>query len=221
MCGRFTLSTSPQALKDSFPLFDFSLHQPRYNIAPTQGVLAFRQLADAAGPECLRLRWGLVPHWALDAKIGYRMINARAETVASKPAFRSSFKGRRCLVLADGYYEWHKLDQGKQPYYICRRDRKPFAFAGLWDHWEKAQSPIDSCTIITTAANDLTKPIHDRMPVIVDEKDYAPWLDPGLNSAERLQPLLVPFHDDVLSAFPVGTGVNNPRNDVPECVQPL
>lgn len=219
MCGRFTITASAVALKETFPLFDLPDYVPRYNVAPTQKVPAIVQRGD--GPQATFLRWGLVPHWADDPKVGYRMINARAETVASKPAFRSPFRKHRCLVLADGYYEWQKREEGKQPYLICRRDRRPFAFAGLWDHWEKGETPIDSCTLITTNANEFTGTIHDRMPVILDPRDQELWLDSEVQDAERLQALLVPCADDLLTAYPVSTQVNNPRNDKPVCVQPL
>jgi len=219
VCGRFTITASAVALKETFPLFDLPDHVPRYNMAPTQMIPAIVQRGD--GPKSAFLRWGLVPHWADDAKIGYRMINARAETVASKPAFRSPFRKRRCLVLADGYYEWQKREEGKQPYWICRCDRRPFAFAGLWDHWEKGDKPIDSCTLITTSANDFTAAIHDRMPVILDSEDHDLWLDTEAQEPERLQRLLVPCAIDLLTAFPVSTLVNNPRVDKPDCVRPL
>src|SRR5262249_23720667 len=166
MCGRFTLRSSAHALKEVFPLFDGPDPEPRYNIAPTQEVLAVRQLPQAARPEFVRLRWGLIPHWADDPKVGYRMINARVETAASNPAFRTPFPQSRCLILADGFYEWKKTDGSKQPFYIRLKDDKPFAFAGLYDHWHKGE-PIDSCTILTTDANDLMQSLHDRMPVIL------------------------------------------------------
>lgn len=221
MCGRFTLTASPHALKEAFPLFELSDYQPRYNIAPSQQVAAILHRAGATRPECLRLRWGLVPHWADDPKVGYRLINARAETVATKSAFRESFRQRRCLVLADGYYEWQKREDGKQPYYICRRDHRPFAFVGLWDHWEKGEQPIDSCTIITTDAGDFTRPIHDRVPVILDARDYDVWIDPSIKDTEQLQGLLAACPDDVLTAYPISTRVNNPRFDRPECTEPI
>jgi len=146
MCGRFTLTSSAKVLKDFFPLLDMPEIQPRYNIAPTQPVLAVRHLPQHPRPEIATLRWGLVPHWADDIKIGYSLINARSETAASKPAFREPFRDRRCLILADGFYEWQKVDGRKQPYYIRRKDGKPFAFAGLWDRWRKGDQAVESCT---------------------------------------------------------------------------
>ncbi len=220
MCGRFTLTASAQALKELFPLFDEADPEPRYNIAPTQTVLAVRQLAQAARPEFVPLRWGLIPHWADDPKIGYRMINARAETAASKPAFRSPFRQSRCLILADGYYEWKKTDGSKQPFYIRRKDGKPFAFAGLYSHWDKEEKPIDSCTILTTDANELMRPLHDRMPVILAPSVFAQWLDPTQHEPEPLQALLRPFPSEAMTAFPIGTYVNNARNQGPACVAP-
>ena len=221
MCGRFTLRASAQALKEQFPLFDQAELAPRYNIAPTQLVLAVRQLAQAARPEFVQLRWGLIPHWADDPKVGYRMINARAETAASKPAFSTPFRQSRCLILADGFYEWKKKDGSKQPYYIRMKDGKPFAFAGLYSHWSKEETPIDSCTILTTDANDLVRPLHDRMPVILDPAAFTQWLDPGQRKPEALLGLLRPFPSDAMTAIPISTFVNNARNEGPECVAPL
>ena len=221
MCGRFTLRASAQALKEQFPLFDQAELEPRYNIAPTQQVLAVRQLPQAARPEFVQLRWGLIPHWADDPKVGYRMINARAETAASKPAFSTPFRQSRCLILADGFYEWKKKDGSKQPYYIRMKDGKPFAFAGLYSHWSKEETPIDSCTILTTDANDLVRPLHDRMPVILDPAAFTQWLDPGQRKPEALLGLLRPFPSDAMTAIPISTFVNNARNEGPECVAPL
>jgi putative SOS response-associated peptidase YedK len=221
MCGRFTLTASAQALKESFPLFEEAALEPHYNIAPTQQVLAVRQLPQVARPEFVRLRWGLIPYWADDPKVGYRMINARVETAASKPAFRLPFRQNRCLILADGFYEWRKTDGSKQPYYIRLKDGKPFAFAGLYSHWDKGETPVDSCTILTTSANDLMQPLHDRMPVILDPRVYAQWLDPTQHQPERLQPLLQPFPSEAMTAIPISTYVNNARNEGPECIAPL
>src|SRR5262245_50704548 len=165
MCGRFTL-TAPAAVKELFPLFDVSALEAHYNIAPSQNVAAVRLGDDR--PELVMLRWGLVPHWADNPKVGYRLINARAETAATAPAFRDAFPRRRCLVLADGFYEWQKSGDSKQPYFIHRKDSKLFAFAGLWEHWRRAGQTIDSCTILTTDANELVQPLHDRMPVILE-----------------------------------------------------
>jgi putative SOS response-associated peptidase YedK len=221
MCGRFTLTSSAKILKEFFPLLDIAEAQPRYNIAPTQPVIAVRHLPQHAGPEVAALRWGLVPHWADDIKIGYRLINARSETAAEKPAFRKAFRDRRCLILSDGFYEWQKLEGRKQPYYIRRRDGKPFAFAGLWENWSKGEAPVQSCTILTTDANELMRPLHDRMPVILDPGDFDRWLDPTVNKPDEVQPLLTPCPADWLQAIPVSSHVNNPRNEDASCVTPL
>ena len=221
MCGRYTLRTPPAELAQFFGLLREPDVRPRFNIAPTQQVLAVRFDEAAAPREPVLLRWGLVPFWADDLKIGNRMINARSDTVAAKPAFRASFKRRRCLVLADGFFEWRQLDSGKQPYHIRLKSDEPFAFAGLWEHWNKGQTPVDSCTIITTDANDFMSSIHDRMPVILPPDSYDLWLDPHNQDAPALTALLRPYADDDLTAVPVSTIVNNPRNDLPACVQPL
>lgn len=219
MCGRYTMATPGQSLKIHFQLEEVPDLPFRYNIAPTQNVAAVR--ATTTGRALGLLRWGLIPHWADDPKIGYRLINARADTVASKPSFRSAFKQRRCLIAADGFYEWQKQDGAKQPFYIRRQDGEPFAFAGLWEHWQGVEEGIESCTIITTDANELMKPIHDRMPVILAPADYDRWLDPAVQKADLLQPLLRPFPADALAAFPVSTRVNNAKNEGPTCIEAL
>ena len=194
---------------------------PRYNIAPTQEVAAVRQ--GEQGRELSMLKWGLVPSWAKDPGIGARMINARAESVADKPSFRSAFKRRRCLILADGFYEWKKTGaRTKQPYYIFLRDRQPFAFAGLWEHWKGPDGgEMPSCTIITTGANELLSELHDRMPVILGEEEYDRWLDPKFDDAETLKSLLGPYAALDMTCYPVSTIVNNARNETPECVERL
>jgi putative SOS response-associated peptidase YedK len=167
------------------------------------------------------LRWGLIPSWAKDPAVGARTINARAETVAEKPSFRAAFRRRRCLVLADGYYEWRKEGSKKQPYYIRMRDEAPFAFAGLWEYWSPGDDAetLETCTLITTEANELTRAIHDRMPVILPPDAYEVWLDPELDDRPRLLSLLRPYESQALIADPVSTHVNNPKHDDPECVQ--
>lgn len=222
MCGRYTLRASPQLLQEIFSLMREPDLKPRYNVAPGQTVAAVVFDPDRSPHELTAFRWGLVPSWAKDPKIGYRTINARAETVAQKPSFRAAFKRRRCLIPADGFYEWKKLDaKHKQPYFITRRDEQPFAFAGLFEHWSAADgSVIDSCTIITTDANEPMSDLHHRMPVILDRHDYDRWIDPAQQDAQQLQALLRPAPDDWLQFIPVSTLVNNPRNDSPECVQP-
>jgi len=218
MCGRFTLRTSPRSVADAFGLNDVPLFEPRYNIAPTQPVAAI-QLQDGHR-QLSFLRWGLIPSWADDPSIGNRMINARAEGVADKPSFRSAFKKSRCLIVADGFYEWKKLDKSKQPYYIKLQDECPFAFAGLAEHWHRGDQTIDSCTIITTDPNELMVGIHDRMPVILPPDAYDLWLDPEFQDKEKLLSMLRPYPAEGMVAYPVSTIVNSPRNENPACVEP-
>jgi putative SOS response-associated peptidase YedK len=195
----------------------------RFNIAPTQPIAAVRWLPDEGQRQLSLLRWGLVPSWAKDPAMGNRMINARAETVAEKPSFRAAFKRRRCLIPADGYYEWQKVGKRKQPYYFRMKDDRPFAFAGLWEQWSggkgDAPEPMETCTIITTEANELGRPIHDRMPVIVHPDEYAFWLDPRVEDRSRLETLLRPYDPGEMMAEPVTTHVNNVRNDDPKCLE--
>jgi putative SOS response-associated peptidase YedK len=218
MCGRFTLRAPAHVLAEAFGVSEVSVISPRFNIAPTQNVLALR-LNDQHHREMALLKWGLIPSWSADPKIGNQMINARAGTVAEKPSFRSAFKKRRCLVVADGFYEWKKDGQHKQPYFIHLKSDQPFAFAGLWEYWKKADTPIESCTIITTDANALMADLHDRMPVILPKDAAEVWLDESVEDAEALKSLLVPYPDDDLEAYPVSTVVNSPKNDVAECVE--
>ena len=217
MCGRFTLRSSPRAVAEAFGLPDAPLF-PRYNIAPTQSVAAI-QWQDGAR-HLNFLRWGLVPFWAKDVSIGSRMINARADTVAEKPAYRAAFKKRRCLILADGFYEWDQESKPKQPYYIRMKDERSFAIAGLYEHWDKGLEPVNSCAMITTDANSVLSGFHDRMPVILAPDDYDLWLDPEFEGKEKLLSLLRPFDPDEMTAYPVSTVVNNARNESPDCVQP-
>jgi putative SOS response-associated peptidase YedK len=219
MCGRFTLTSSPDQLTALFGLVELTRIEPRYNIAPTQTVFAVR-VNQAGEREPGFFRWGLIPSWADDPAIGNRMINARSETVADKPAFRSAFRKRRCLIPASGFYEWQKTGGQKQPYHIRTRDGQPFAFAGLWERWEKGGEPVESCTILTAEANDLMRPLHERMPVILHREDYDRWLDTGLQEPRKLVPLLVPYSGDELTAYPVSTQVNNARHDDARCVEP-
>ncbi len=221
MCGRFTLTVDPADLQESFSDVIFpSKFAPRFNIAPTQPVLAIpnddKYKADF-------FVWGLIPMWAKDPRIGNRMINARAETLAEKPAFRGVLKYKRCLILADGFYEWKSAGgkKSKTPFFIHMKDRKPFAFAGLWDAWNSPDgSLIKTCTIITTEPNELMSLIHNRMPAILHPRDYAKWLDPAPQTPDLLRPLLKPFPADNMDAYPVTTLVNKPINDTPELVVP-
>jgi putative SOS response-associated peptidase YedK len=218
MCGRFATHTPSKDLAERFEASHRTTVDPRkYNIAPSQQVLAVRN-NDEGERELVDLRWGLVPSWAKDVKTGYSMINARAETVAEKPSFKRPLKSRRCLIAADGFYEWQKYEDGsKQPYFIHLQKNEPFAFAGLWEHWEGKDElkgkVIESCTIIVTRANRLMQPIHDRMPVILPPKHYKEWLNPDIHDPKPLLPLLMPLDPELMEAWPVSSAVNNPRNE--------
>ena len=213
MCGRFLLTSPVDALGQLFLFDDRPNLAPRYNVAPSQDVPIVRRRRDADRRELVLARWGLVPFWARDEKIGHKLINARAESVTSKPAFREAFqRGRRCLIPADGFYEWQKTEAGrKQPYLVRPRAGGPLAFAGLFELWRpEGRAPLLSCTILTTAANATVAPLHDRMPVILAEAGFEPWLAADVDEASTL---LVPCPDDALEAVPVSTRVNSPRND--------
>jgi putative SOS response-associated peptidase YedK len=219
MCGRFRLSKTDKAVMKQFGVEIDPDYSPRYNISPSQSVLAIRQ--DAAQPVRLlsKLRWGLVPFWAKDLAIGYKMINARSETVLEKPAYRDSFKKRRCLIPADGFYEWKKVGKEKQPYNFGMTDDSIFAFAGIWDTWKSPDgTPVESCSILTTTPNALVADVHDRMPVILDRDDYEQWLDPGVKEPSTLTELLKPFAANRMRSYPVSRLVNSPKNDKPECI---
>lgn len=222
MCGRFTLSGPGDVVAAVFELSEVPPIVPRYNITPTQPVSAVLLAAESSQRRVATFRWGLIPSWAKDSAIGARMINARAETVATKPSFRSAFRLRRCLVIADGFYEWQKLDRRKQPFHIRMRDGRPFAFAGLWERWKGTHGDVvDSCTLITTEPNELIAPLHNRMPVILAPESYERWLDPDMDQPDKLERLLRPYSADEMTAYPVGTRVNNPANDTSECIRPL
>lgn len=222
MCGRYTLTASAEDLAGWFgttgPLPELV---PSYNIAPTQEVPVVG--VDGEGERRLRLlKWGLVPSWANDPEIGARMINARAESVADKPAYRAAFKRRRCLIPADGFYEWQKQNGGpKQPFHVKMENGEPFAFAGLWESWQGEEETVRSCAIITTDANEMLGEIHDRMPVILSPDSYGTWLDPELQDADKLLPLLQPCPPGEMEVYPVSRTVNSPANDEPSCVEPL
>jgi putative SOS response-associated peptidase YedK len=220
MCGRYVIKSPAAKLKVRFQLDDVPLFEPRYNIAPTQPVPIVRRL-DQSKRELAVARWGLIPSWAKDAKIGNRLINARGETIAEKPSFRSAFRKRRCLVPADGFYEWKKIDGGKQPHFIHLRDEEPFAFAGLWEQWTDPEDGevIESCTIVTTEANALMRTLHDRMPVIMPPKVYDRWLDSATQDLDALKGLLRPYPSEEMAAYPVSAYVNNPRHEGPKCVE--
>jgi putative SOS response-associated peptidase YedK len=230
MCGRFTLRTPATVLIEHFDLdvrneTQLALFDPRYNIAPTQDVVVVRADADTGRRAASMMRWGLLPSWTKQIAGGPPMINARSETLAEKPAFRPAFGSRRCLIPADGFYEW-QLTPGarkgkKQPYYIHRPDGNPFAFAGLWETWRNPDSQlvIESCTIVTTGANAALASLHDRMPVILAPNDYGLWLDAKVNEPTKLQYLLASCGDDELMAEPVSTHVNRVANDDPRCIE--
>ena len=196
--------------------------QPRYNIAPTQPIAAVRISPGNKQRELTHFHWGLIPFWAKDIKIGSKMINARSETAAEKPSFRNAMRYRRCLVPADGFYEWQKVDGRKQPVRIQRKDGGLFAIAGLWEQWQGQDgSEIESCTLLTTQPNELLSQVHNRMPVILNPDDFDLWLDISAQNASAVQHLLRPYPGDEMRYYPVSTYVNSPYNDGPGCIEPL
>jgi putative SOS response-associated peptidase YedK len=218
MCGRFQFAP-PEDWVEEFGLTDVPEVLPRYNIAPSNDVVAVR--ADRAGQRKARwLKWGLVPYWADDPAVGNRLINARAESVATRPAFRDACRDRRCLIPAQGFYEWKKVGRTREPWLIRLEGGRTFAFAGLWDRWAKGEERIESCAIVTGPANELVAPIHDRMPVIVDPAAYAAWLDPKATEHD-LRGLLVPFDAARMEAFPVSARVNGTDVDDAELARPV
>lgn len=225
MCGRFVSTTTPQQLADYFSVDELVVDQvgENYNVAPTQEVLVVTE--DADRQRVLdAYHWGLIPHWAKDRSAGNRMINARAETVADKPAFRKAFAHRRCIIPADGFFEWKKAGGGKrkQPYFIHPTVEPVFAFAGLWERWHDplAGSDLRSCTIVTGDPNEVVAPIHDRMPVVLPREHWDAWLDPSNADVEALKKLLVPALGKDFTAYPVSTRVNSPRNNAPGNLDP-
>ena len=220
MCGRFIQCTSGDRLAERFHLSTAPELTPRYNVAPSQPVGAIRSAEDGRR-EWVALRWGLIPAWAPEPRTGYSTINARAETVADKPTYRQAFRRRRCLIPADGFYEWVKLGARKQPYCIAPADGQPVAFAGLWERWERDGQVLESCTILVTQANVRIASIHDRMPVILEPAVEARWLDPAVTDPAALRPLLVPCAPERLRVWPVGTAVNATRHDGPDLMAPV
>jgi len=221
MCGRFTQTATPETIAKHFKLPDVPLFTKNYNVSPSHKVAVVRLHAESGQRDAVLFRWGLIPSWAKDMKIGFQCINAKAETISEKPAFRSAFRKKRCLIVADGFYEWQKTTRDgkerKQAMRICRKDRDLFAFAGLWERWEGdggRDEPIESCTIITTAPNELMRAIHNRMPVILPPDAYEQWLDP-LSQPEALRMLLRSCPSEDLEAYPVTALVGNPRNNAP------
>lgn len=220
MCGRFTLRTPAERLAEEFSVEEFPSVEARYNIAPTQAILGISQ-ADG-GRQVKQFRWGLVPSWAKDSSMGGKLINARSETVQEKPAFRNAFKRRRCLIPADGFYEWQRRDGYSQPYYFKMSDERPFAFAGLWERWGGPDGEVlESCAILTTEANEVLRPIHDRMPVILSAEDYGPWLDDDLRKMDLVKELLRPYPATEMRAYPVSRSVNSPQRRGAELVNPI
>ena len=221
MCGRYTAAMSWSELVDLYEITETGIPlnvAPRYNVAPTQTVPIVRSVPN--GREFAMVRWGLVPSWSKGPDSRYSMINARAETVTEKPSFRTPFRRRRCLVPADGFYEWKKANGAKQPYRIALNDGRPFAFAGLWDSWESAdETAIESCTIIVTDANELVRPIHDRMPVILDPGNHVRWLDVEGTPADEAAEMLRSYPSERMTAYPVSRMVNSPKNDDPKCIE--
>jgi putative SOS response-associated peptidase YedK len=218
MCGRFILKTSLVRLQGAFGFAERPNLQARYNIAPGQAVPVVRMSANGQGRELAMLSWGLIPFWSKETKIAHKCVNARAESLATAPSFREAFRRRRCLIPADGFYEWRKVDgrAAKQPMLIRRRDGEPFGLAGLWEHWRGPEQAIESCTIITTTANELTAPIHHRMPVILDAADHERWLDPSRRDGGEL---LRPCPAEWLEAVPVSPRVNSVRDEGPELLE--
>ena len=221
MCGRFDLHLPIEFLADYFGVPVLQGLHPHFNISPTQQVLVIR--TDQAGSRHFAfLKWGLIPSWAKDLSIGSKLINARSETVDVKPSFRNAFKYQRCVVPANGFYEWENVGGKKKPLYVKMKDDSPMIFAGLWDHWKSAEgNVIESCTILTSTSNDLIKPLHDRMPVILDKQDVDLWLDPQVKAPGKLKNLFIPCSPEKMEMFPVSEIVNSTRNDIVECILPL
>lgn len=219
MCGRFTLQITPEMLAEIFGLSETPQSlAPRYNIAPTQQIPIIRQLADSANHLSFA-HWGLIPSWAKDKSIGNHMINARAETVHEKPSFRHAVKYRRCLIPSSGFFEWRKDGNIKIPLYIHLKDSSPMVYAGLWESWKSPEGDnLESCTILTTAANKLIEPLHDRMPVILHPQEYNHWLNRDITDPAEFQTLYHPYPAETMDAYEVSTEVNNPRNDSPSCI---
>ena len=219
MCGRVVLTSSPRVLAEMFHLDVLPDLEARYNIPPMSDLPAVVPHPKGDGLAMRMMRWGLVPSWAKEPGMGARMINARSETVADKPAFRDAFRRRRCVIPADGFYEWQKIEGGKQPYYFHGRDGRPLAFAGLWETWSGPDGQdLETCTILTTGANRVMRPIHHRMPVILPAKDRELWLALDADNKEALADLLKPCPDDLLALHPVTTRVGSPTFDEPACL---
>jgi putative SOS response-associated peptidase YedK len=218
MCGRYTQRADAKKLAEAFGVAEVPAVEPRYNIAPTQQILGVYESAD--GRQMRFYKWGLVPSWAKDASMGSRLINARSETVAEKPAFRDAFKKRRCIIPADGFYEWQKTEGRKQPFFFCLRDESPFGFAGLWERWEgDGGQVINSCTILTTEANEVLRPVHERMPVILHRDDYELWLDADVRKLDLVREVLRPYPAEEMKSYPVSPSINSPRSQGAELIE--
>ncbi|OZM57180.1 hypothetical protein CIB95_06855 [Lottiidibacillus patelloidae] len=222
MCGRLTLTTTIDEVMEQFSIvnpvhFHFEVN---YNIAPSQKVVAI--VGSPAGKRIGQMRWGLIPSWAPDEKIGYKMINARSETLLQKRSFKNLISRRRCALVADGFYEWKTTKEGKRPFRITLANEKPFLMAGLWDKWSnEAGKEIHSCTIITTSANQLLSEVHDRMPVILTNETEQTWLSPRIEGSEFYTNVLKPYNSDHMKMYEVSPLVNSPRNNQPECMLPI
>lgn len=219
MCGRFAFFSPAEALQQAFGVAPPAVFGPRYNIAPTQSVQALLVPSANAAPEWRTLRWGLVPFWAKDKKMGSRLINARAETVGAKPAFRTAFRRQRCLIAATGFYEWHTTVGTKTPWYISRADEQPLAFAGIWDTWAGEEAPLHTCSILTAPANSFMSALHHRMPVLLEREQWSAWFDPQASRA-ALESLVLAPQTVELQAWAVSRMVNSPANDSPQLVEP-
>lgn len=220
MCGRFTLRAPAVRVKSEFGLEEVPSLEARYNIAPTQSVLAVRQIADER--EAVMLKWGLIPSWAKDSSIGAKLINARSETVGEKPSFREAFKRRRCIIPADGFYEWQRTGGRKQPYYFSLKDGHMFGFAGLWEKWRTPDGEsLETCSILTTEANEVLSTVHDRMPVILHTESYELWLDDDARKQDLRRELLRPYPASGMTVYPVSTSINSPQHQGAELVKPI
>lgn len=221
MCGRFVSKAKKEEIENEFEveIGDDSLIVPRYNIAPTQLIAAITELENTR--EILLFKWGLVPKWAKDESMSSKLINARAETLREKPSFRDAFRSRRCIIPTSGFYEWQKTEKGaKQPFYFYLKEKEVFGFAGLWEEWLNKETGelTETCTIITTESNDVLKPVHERMPVILKTDFYEQWLNPKIKDTDKLQNLLVPYPADEMASHPVSRAVNSPTENSPELI---
>jgi putative SOS response-associated peptidase YedK len=220
MCGRFVRKSTIEVIAEEFQVKRVSCDlKPSYNIAPGDNLAV---IIDDGANYLIQLRWGLIPSWAKDPSIGNKMINARAETISEKPSFKTAFRKRRCLIVADGFYEWRKDGRVKTPVYVRLKSERPFGFAGLYDSWTSPEGKeISTCTIITTGPNELMKPIHDRMPVIIPKAQEALWLDSSIQDERLLFPVLKPYDSQEMEAYDVSQIVNSPKNNSPECIKPV